>query len=237
LPCDDGCAACARRSHGFLALWEGAEVHRIERVRRPRSRGKGTILFRQGQPARDVHCVRDAVLKLTHASPSGRETIVGIVGPGEVVGLSAAIGSSVHPYTAQILVEGVCCTIRFSDLRLLLGESRSLARALLAMSIRETERLVRQIGVLAGSKLAPKLATLLIELSGDEHASVLGRLTRGATWSGCAAFPRRRSCDASLAGRPRASSAPPVGPSCCSTAPGWNGSLARPEDHDRAPRW
>lgn len=173
------CAECAHEGHGLLAPCGAADFRALDGVRTPRERRRGEILFRQGEPATEAHCVRDAVVKLTHESPGGRETIVGVVAGGGVVGLASAVAGGSHPCTAAVLAAGTCCVLRASDLRRLLVDTPALARALLCLSIRETDRVVRHMGILTGSRLAPKLATLLLDLTKDaSHPAVAGGLSR-----------------------------------------------------------
>jgi CRP/FNR family transcriptional regulator len=63
-----------------------------------------TILFREGAEASSVYAIRGGIVKLVRHLPNGRARIVGMHGPGGVIGLPAgARESPVNPHSAIAL--------------------------------------------------------------------------------------------------------------------------------------
>lgn len=158
------CARCARSTHPFL-LTLGPEVGALRQHRRDRVYRRGAILFRQGEIADEVFCISGATVKLTHAPKTGRDAVVGVVGCGEIAGLSAALGPGRHPYTAEVVAAGRMGCISL-DLLTALGDARpAFALALAGLVADEAHRAIRQAALFSEPRLAPRLAAVLLELS------------------------------------------------------------------------
>jgi|SRR5579864_6443173 len=64
---------------------------------------KGGLFFLEGQPVRGVFLLRAGRVKELLASNTGKTAIVRVVGPGELLGLSAVLGGGVHETSAEAL--------------------------------------------------------------------------------------------------------------------------------------
>ncbi|HZX25331.1 MAG TPA: Crp/Fnr family transcriptional regulator [Woeseiaceae bacterium] len=63
-----------------------------------------SILFREGAEASSVYAIRGGIVKLVRHLPNGRARIVGLHGPGGVIGLPAGAGGApVNPHSAIAL--------------------------------------------------------------------------------------------------------------------------------------
>jgi len=85
---------------------------------------RGTMLFREGQPARGIFVLCDGRAKLSVCSESGKRMIFRIAGPGEILGLSAALAGSTHEITAELLDDAQVAAVRRKDLLRFLHEHR-----------------------------------------------------------------------------------------------------------------
>lgn len=173
-----GCARCARSSHTFLAALGDEGIDVLERSRTHRRFARGSILFRQGEEADEVFCIAGAVVKLVRGSTGGRAAVVGVLGCGRVAGLSAAMGPGIHAYTGEVVTDGVMGCIPRATLVELSDAYPGFSRALTAQVAAEAHRGVRQVELFAEPRLAPRLATVLLDLAGDRPASC-GPVARG----------------------------------------------------------
>lgn len=82
-------------SPGAMAEYDAMGVHLTAPT--------GSLLFREGQPARNVHLLCSGHVKLTASSKEGRTLLVRIARPGDVLGLSAAMSGTPYETTAQAL--------------------------------------------------------------------------------------------------------------------------------------
>lgn len=88
------------------------------------SRPRGTTLFREGQPARGVFILYDGRAKLSVCSESGKQMLLRIAGPGEILGLSAALAGSPHEVTAELLDDAQVAVVKRKDLLQFLHQHR-----------------------------------------------------------------------------------------------------------------
>ncbi len=64
---------------------------------------RGSVLFREGQPARAVFVLCDGRARLSVCSDDGRRLTVRTVPAGEVLGLSAALAGGLYEVTAEVM--------------------------------------------------------------------------------------------------------------------------------------
>jgi CRP-like cAMP-binding protein len=84
----------AGQSHGFVSMSS------------QRHCGPETVLLRQGSSASGVYIICDGLVKLVRHLPNGRARIVGLHGPGSVLGMPVADGGSTNspsPHSAVTL--------------------------------------------------------------------------------------------------------------------------------------
>ena len=62
---------------------------------------RGDIIFSQGDPCDSVMYIRSGAVQLSVLSPTGREAIVGTLGPGDFLGEGALAGHPVRLVTAR----------------------------------------------------------------------------------------------------------------------------------------
>jgi len=85
---------------------------------------RGATLFRQGQPARGIFVLCDGWASLSVGSESGKHLTLRIAGPGEVLGLSAALAGSPHEISAELLDNAQVAAVKRKDLLRFLHEHR-----------------------------------------------------------------------------------------------------------------
>ena len=77
---------------------------------------RGTTLFQEGRPARGVFMLCDGRAKLTVCSGTGRRLTLRIAGPGEMLGLSAAVSGTPYEVTAEMLDNSQVAFVRRKDM-------------------------------------------------------------------------------------------------------------------------
>ena len=121
-------AAIAAGDSGVAAACERAAVHRL-RPREP--------LFREGERAASIFIIRSGQFKLTSVDSSGREHVLGVFGPGELLGLDS-LDDGVSSVSAVALRSAEVCAIATPDVVEALRVSPTLGRY-------TTRRLVGQL--------------------------------------------------------------------------------------------
>jgi len=85
---------------------------------------RGTVLFREGHPARAIFVLCEGRARLSVSSESGRRMTLRIAGPGEVLGLSAALADSPHEMMAELLDNAQVAMVKRKDLLRFLRDHR-----------------------------------------------------------------------------------------------------------------
>jgi CRP/FNR family transcriptional regulator, cyclic AMP receptor protein len=116
------CLDCAQRSEGVFCDLEPDALTAFDGIKFTQTYPKRTVLFREGQSARSVSVLCEGRVRLSLCSESGRRMTIRVAGPGEVLGLSAAVSGGRYEVTAEAL-EGVqVATVRRKDLLRFLHE-------------------------------------------------------------------------------------------------------------------
>jgi CRP/FNR family transcriptional regulator len=76
---------------------------------------KGAILFQEGDSSNSVAIICSGRVKLSCSSPEGKTLIVKIAGPGDVLGLGAAIAGTPYEVSAETIEQTVIKNIRKDD--------------------------------------------------------------------------------------------------------------------------
>jgi CRP-like cAMP-binding protein len=110
---------------------------------------KDAIIFQQGAPATSVLYIQAGRVKLSVVSSSGKEAVVGVLGPGDFFGESCLAGQPVRMSTASAMVASRILTIGRNRMRRLLRQEPDLANRfiayVLARNVRVEEDLVDRL--------------------------------------------------------------------------------------------
>jgi CRP/FNR family transcriptional regulator, cyclic AMP receptor protein len=163
-PKADRCIECSYRSLRLFCNLDEAALLRFDEIGTHLSIPGRTVLFEEDQRVNGVYVVCLGQLKLSASSREGRTMILRIVGPGEVLGLSAALSDVPYEVTAETLEPTQLKHIRQTEFLQFLGDhaevgekaARTLAKEYHAVFL-DARRLA-----LSGSA-AGKLAQLLLE--------------------------------------------------------------------------
>jgi len=83
---------------------------------------RNTILFAEGKPVRGIYLLCDGRAKLSICSEFGKRLTLRIAGPGEVLGLGAALSNTPYEITAELLDASQIVFVRRKDLMKFLRE-------------------------------------------------------------------------------------------------------------------
>jgi CRP/FNR family transcriptional regulator len=97
------CCDCAHRDEDRFCNLEDADLRLFESLKIPRVYPKGTRIFIEGQPAAGVYVLCQGRVKLSTCSPDGKIIILGIAGPGDVLGLSSVVSDVEYEATAEVV--------------------------------------------------------------------------------------------------------------------------------------
>lgn len=118
------CRDCVRRSDRVFCDLEPDALEAFDGIKSTQTCQKGTVLFREGQTARGVFLLCEGRVRLSICSESGRRMTVRVAGPGEMLGLSAAVSGGCYEVTAEALDAVQVAAVRRTDLLHFLHEHR-----------------------------------------------------------------------------------------------------------------
>src|ERR1035441_3570566 len=106
-------------------------------------------VFAQGDPAKNVMYIQEGCVKLTVINENGNEAVVGVLGPGDFLGVKCIAGRSSRRSTATAITPTTMLTIEKDEIIRLLQEEHEFSNrfiaSILARSVREEDALMNQL--------------------------------------------------------------------------------------------
>lgn len=99
----ENCQHCALHSEGFFCQLPQEALQELESIKLTNIYPKGAVLFFEGQAPRGVYMLCRGRVKLSVCSADGKQLILRIVEPGEMLGLSSVVSNLPCKATAETL--------------------------------------------------------------------------------------------------------------------------------------
>lgn len=173
---------------GAVALFAGlpaADLGRLSGLVRLEEREAGTSLLFRGQPGTTVYVLLEGTLKVHAAQPDGKQVILAVLGPGEVVGELSAVDSLGRSATVTALEPCTLLVMDGDSFRDCLRSLPALAQNLVLVLSRRLRLANVQLQALAGLDADGRLARQLLafaaeygEDAGDGAVRIPLRLTQ-----------------------------------------------------------
>ena len=106
-----------------------------------RSLARGRVLFHEGDPGDALHVVTAGKVKICRTSADGRENVLAILGPGDLLGELSIFDSQPRAATASAVTDVTLATLAEADFRGWLADHPAVATELLralAVRLRQT---------------------------------------------------------------------------------------------------
>lgn len=182
---------------------------------------RGDALFHEGDQGDRLYVVTEGKVKLHRTSPDGRENMLAVLGPGELIGELSLFDPGPRTATASALTEVKLLGLGHGDLQPWLNARPEVATALLRAVARRLRKTNDQMSDLVFSDVPGRVARALLDLSrrfgvqSEEGIHVVHDLTQeelaqlvgasretvnkaladfASTAAGCASRPVRSSC-------------------------------------------
>jgi CRP-like cAMP-binding protein len=125
---------------------------------------KGEALFREGEPGDHLYVILEGKVKLGHASTDGRESLLAVLGPGEMFGELSLFDPGLRASTATALTEARVFRLGNAQLMPWLAGRPEVAAALLQALARRLRRTNEAMADLVFSDVPGRVAKALMEL-------------------------------------------------------------------------
>jgi len=136
-----------------------------------RAYGKGEILFEAGSPASGFYAVSSGRIKIYQTSPSGKEQIINIFGPGENFGEVPVFQGSTFPVNAQTLEASILLYIPRQEFARMIADDPDLAMTMMAQLSSRLRTLVNKIEELSLKEAPARVAAYLLLLAETNHSA------------------------------------------------------------------
>lgn len=132
---------------------------------KPRSLRRGTVLFHEGDSGDELYIVSTGKLKVGRESSDGRENLLSVLGPGEIIGELALFDPGPRSSTVTAVSQTELLSLKHEDLINWLGERPKAAMNLLKALAQRLRRTNETVGDLVFSDVPGRVAKALIDLS------------------------------------------------------------------------
>lgn len=154
----------------FLALDTEAAAA-LRSSLKERSIAKGETLFLEGEPGDTMFLVIEGKLKLGQTSKDGRESLLAVLGPGEMCGELSLFDPGPRTSTATALTDAIVLSLGQEQLKPWLTGRPELAAALLQALARRLRRTNEAMADLVFSDVPGRVAKALMDL-GEKFGEV-----------------------------------------------------------------
>ena len=148
-------------------LFSALDAHGAEALRSSLSEmkvSKGQELFHEGEPGEHLYLILDGKVKLGHGAPDGRESLMAVLGPGEMFGELSLFDPGLRTSTATALTDAIVLALGNDQLMPLLEGRPAVAAALLQALARRLRRTNEAMADLVFSDVPGRVAKALMEL-------------------------------------------------------------------------
>jgi len=157
-------------------------LHSVGRSRRVVAYAPAEVIYTQGEPCQSVLYVLTGTVKLSVLSPSGKEAVVAMFGPGDFFGEGCLDGQPVRIATASAVAASTILVVQKAAMIRLLHSQRAFSDRfithMLARNIRVEEDLVDQLFNSSEKRLARTLLLLARYGKKNAPARVLPKLSQ-----------------------------------------------------------
>jgi CRP-like cAMP-binding protein len=126
---------------------------------------RGEILFSEGEPGNRLYVIAEGKIKLGASSSDGRETLLAILGPGEMFGELSLFDPGPRTATATALTDAELLGLGNTDLQPWLAGRPEVAVSLLGALARRLRRTNEAMADLVFSDVPGRVAKALLELA------------------------------------------------------------------------
>jgi CRP/FNR family transcriptional regulator, nitrogen oxide reductase regulator len=153
-----------KRAPIFAALDED-DLSLLADISTGKNLGHGEHLFWEGDVAPGFYVIAVGRIKVSKASPSGKEFVVAVFGPGDILGEVAAFEGKPYPASAQATEPSALLRINTVDFSGFLARHPEVALKIINMLGGRLREAMARLRDLAGERVEQRIAGILVMLS------------------------------------------------------------------------
>lgn len=137
---------------------------------------KKDVIFVEGGPCPGFYVVKSGRVKLIKTSRDGKEQIIKILQPGELLGMETFYNGKRYGNTAMAMDDSELCFIEKNAFFRIIGEHPSIAKKIIIALSKELDHAYSKIGSMGLMNAREKMAHLLYTLSKEYGISENGKI-------------------------------------------------------------
>lgn len=167
------CEQCPSRSAGIFCELGSTELADVAKHKVMNRYKKGQTLFVQGTHPYGIYCISTGNIKLTKSDASGKESIVRIVGRGDVIGHRSLFTNANYGATATALEETEVCFLDKKYILEVIEKQPSVSLSIINKLSRDMGAAEEKISSYHQKNVRERLAELMLLLK-QSHGEDLG---------------------------------------------------------------
>jgi CRP/FNR family cyclic AMP-dependent transcriptional regulator len=158
-------AALLAKAPIFAELTE-TELNFLAQRTVPRQFGAGELIFAEGDPCPGLYVIESGFVKIFKSSPSGREQVLAIDGPGHSIAELPVLDGGNYPASSQAVHDTRLLFVSKQDFHALCVAHPQVALKVMRVVGRRLRSLVAIIEELSFATVRKRLASMLLRLAG-----------------------------------------------------------------------
>lgn len=187
------CEQCIVRQFSSINALTRDELLRMAECKTSYTIKKGEPIFEEGESTNGVYCIKDGVCKMTKLSANGKDQIVKLVKPGELLGQRSMISEEPANLSAVALEDMEVCFVPKSEIMQFFNENNQFSMHLMKTICGDLKEADDHMVSMAQKSVKERLAetliylednfgknedgSLRIQLSREELAGMIGTAT------------------------------------------------------------
>ena len=152
------------RNAALFSGLDDEDTSALLKYMKPRSVRRGTSLFHEGDKGDELYIVSTGKLKVGRESPDGRENLLSVVGPGEIIGELTLFDPGPRSSTVTAVAQSELLSLKHEDLLTWLQERPQAAMNLLRALAQRLRRTNETVGDLVFSDVPGRVAKALLDM-------------------------------------------------------------------------
>jgi len=158
------CIACSSRLLGVLCNLEQPALEECNQHKTTNEYKKGQVIFYEGNQAYGLYCIFTGRVKLFKTGVDGKQQIVRIAGPGDLLGYRSLFSDEPYSATAEALENATICCVDRNAFFPVLAKNPELALNIISKLCRELRQAEELATSIAQRSVRERMAELLLML-------------------------------------------------------------------------
>jgi CRP-like cAMP-binding protein len=149
----------------MMGRLDRAQLRELDRLNADVMFGESTVIFGEGDPGDRMFVIRSGHVRVSRRSVDGRDFLMAVLGPGDVLGELAVFDPGPRTSTATALTRVIATVVPRSHLRRVIAEDPRWAWLLLERLTERLDNVESQLVSFASTGVAGRIAGQLVHLA------------------------------------------------------------------------